>query len=290
MNEQNTETITDIAPEVGIDELLETPLEGHENKKEEADVKDTVETETEDKTEEEVPELESKEDDVKEKPKKKVSGFERRRRRDRAKIEALEKELANKNQASPEKKQPETQGPPNPEDYEHGINDINYVNDLAEHTGAAAGKKAYAEAKQADQVVQAQNEAQKIDTDYFEKLDDAHTAHDDFEKVYQDNYVQLSDAALHALKKHKNAGELTYQILKDRNLGAKLEGMDAISQVVAIGEMGAKIKPAKQKKKVSGFTKPIEPVGSGKSNNKLEYSNDWDQATFNKERPIEDIL
>ena len=257
----------------------------------------TAEVETEEtgeatKEEEENSSEDGAEEDTEEKPKKE-SSFARRRRRDKERIQALEDENRRLKQPAQTQQQTATKSDePKPDDFEHGINDINYINARAEWVGREAATRTFYELKQADlketQQQKFQRELADAHANFEEKIDAAFDKYDDFEEVYS-RKIDLDPAVLHALKKSPVAGDLAYHILKDRKLSAEISQMNAIDGIAKIGELNAKLTPVQKKDKngVSKMTKPFKPVGTGKTNSRPEFSEDMSQEAFNERYPIE---
>jgi len=267
--------------ELSTEELIETPLEG-ETPKDESTTKEpeAIEPKVEERPTEKV---EPVEPIAAEKPKK-VSGFKRRLDRANARAEAAEEKLR---QFEAPKVEPKTEL--DPDDYENGESDLGYIKDVARK----AGKDAYFETKESDRKQDEQtkidNNNRDIESNYTSKMDEVSEKYEDFEDVFQNNYVNLDPNVLQAVKGSEHAGELTYQILKDKALGEKLANMTQLEGIKAIGRMEAELSTPAPGKKVSSMTKPFKPVGTGKSISKLSYSDDMNQESFDENMPFEDL-
>jgi len=291
MNTPNTEQNQDLSSQEDEKVVLpEIPIPGDNEVKLDTDEKN------EDSQEEGSESSESQEessDDKNQKPKK-SNPFSKRLRKKNDRIAELEAKLAEREQpANQTQEQPEEIKGPNPDNYEHGINDINYINDLAVHNGKEAGRQAYQEARQADERLakeqQVQQTVQKAESNFVSKMDKAWNDHKDFAQVWETGGFDHDPAVMHALKSHAEAGELTYQILKNPELSREMMQMDPVTAISKIGELGAKLTPVRPKNKTgkSSMPEPFEPLNTGKPNVRPEFSEDMSNDQFSARYPID---
>ncbi len=279
MNEQNqTEDTT-----ADANDLLDTPLPTDEVEQEVTEEPKAEEPQGE--TEEVVEEL------AEEKPKKKVSGFTRRLNRERdarAKAEARAQELEDRLAAQQKPKSETKSGEPDPTGYEHGINDINYIKDMARHEGEQAFYKTQKKAKEDDVQKAYASTMQKANDNFEEKLAEAADRYEDFDEVFHSNRVDLDPSVLHAVKSSDIAGDLTYKLLKDKKLASKIANMNNVDGIRAIGRLEAKL-TASPKSGKSKMPAPVKTVGDGKTKQKRAYSDDMSQEEFNDSFSFSDL-
>ncbi len=277
MTNENTEETA--VEEAETSNILEQPLPmDNEAEEKEAETPETEEAE-------EVAEVEES-TEVEEKPKKKISGFHRKRLRDKATIEAQQAEierLKSKPTAPPQ------DGAPDPEKYEHGINDINYINAMAQH----AGRQAYFEEKKKDQATNQQQRVLQTYRDaqdnYMEKMDEAASTHDDFDEVVNSvSTDRLDQNVQYAIMTSENAGELAYHLGSNPKLYKKLEGMNPVQAIRELGKLEDKLTP-KKKTAVSKMPKPVSTLGTSKVTSHKEYDGTQTQEEFEATHSIEDL-
>ncbi len=226
MTEQNTEATQDL-PTENVNEVdilsQDLPMDKEETQETEPEV-EAEEVETEEAAEtEETTESQETEESV-EKPKKKVPGVKRRIDRERAKAanaiaraEAAERRL----QALEQPKQPKAEDTgPQADDYEHGINDINYINARAEFAGQKAAEKRFFELQnqqqQTVQQTQRQQMLMEVENKYTETLDTAAEKYDDLDEVITSvDTTGLDPNVAYAIKDSDLGGEVFYNLCKD---------------------------------------------------------------------------
>ena len=284
MTNENTEQVETAVEETEETNILEQPLP-MDNEEEETEVEAT---ETEEVTEEVAEEVEeeSTEDSV-EKPKKKISGFHRKRLRDKATIEAQQAEIDRlKSQGKPA--EVPKNGEPNADGYEHGINDINYIRDMARFEG----KQAYHQERQKEQVTNQQQKTQKMyqsaQENYMDSMDTAADNHSDFEeKVTSISTDRLDPNTQLAIMKHKNAGELAYYLGSNPEVYRKIESAHPVDAISMIGEIGTKLTPKAKKTQQTKMPKPVSTLGTSKVKSIGEY--DGSQESFDSNHSIGDL-
>ncbi len=301
MTERNTEEIPEQNVESTEESLLNTPLEDEAKDDEKPTEEAEEESEEEGAQDDEVSEDENQ--DEAEKPKKKVSGFKRRLNRERDRAEAAERRAYEAEQrlkdAGKPQQEAQEQGEqgPDPKKYDHGINDINYINDMADHRGRTAAREEFAKLEQARQTTKkqtaTQNRIKTVEEKYLSTMDDAAESHNDFDEVISSvSDPNIDPNVAFAIKDSDVGGEIFYHLAKNPKVLKKLKGMSSVQAVKEVGKMEAKLteKPEPKKKPVSKMSKPLKPLGTGKTNAKSSYSNDMSQEEFNRSFPLEDLM
>jgi len=291
MNTPNAEQNQDLSSQEEEKVALpEIPVPGDDEVKLDTDEKNkTPEGESSDDSE-----SQGESSDEKNQKHKKSNPFSKRLRKKNDRIAELEAQVAGlQKPADQVSEKPDENKGPDPENYEHGINDINYINDLAVHNGKEAGKQAYQEARETElkqaRETEVQQTVQKAESNFTQKMEQAWDKHKDFQQVWESGGFNHDPAVMHALKSSENAGELTYQILKNPELSQEIMQMDPVSAIYKIGELGAKLTPVQKKNKngTSNMPEPFEPLNTGKPNSRPEYSEDMSNDQFAARYPID---
>ncbi len=293
MAEETTTEETTVEEPTGTDSLLTTPLpmdgEGTETEEVTTPEEETEEVaEEEAKTEEETEEVETEE--VAGKPKKK-NGFKRRLDREKAARQRAEDKLAvYEQQNSPKSTAPKNDAP-NPDDFEHGINDINFIRAEARHEA----KSAYLEEKQADQQSQRsrsiQAEKAKAQNNFDTKFEKALDKYPDLEERIEDSGIFFKNENVkHAIKDSDEPGELMNYFADNPEEAAKLEQMTDIKAVAMIGRLDNKLSTPKQKKtQVTKAPKPVSTLTGSKTKSPREYDGKTSLDEFLGSTSIEDL-
>lgn len=285
MDEQTTPEET-TASEPGTEELLNQPLPGEE----ETVTEET--TQTEDPPQEETQEVEQTEDV---KPKKKGKPrIVKRLDRERAAREALERENEELRRQIPQQQQAQPKnGAPDPNDYEHGINDINFINANARWEA----KQAYYEERekdiQAQQAARFQQSRQKAHRNFESRMDEAEEKYPGLAEKVEMSGIDFSyapEGVRHALKSAKNVGEIMNYFANEPNAAMDIIDMEPIEAVMAIGELNRKLRPKKETAKpVSKAPKPVSTIKGKNTTQSKTYNPNWTTEEFLANTSIHDL-
>lgn len=194
---------------------------------------------------------------------KRIDRLTREKYRHQAELEVARRELETLRNRQPEQRQTTTQaeGAPKPEQFS------SYEDFLeAKAEWKAEQKVAEVLSRQAEnnkrQSVQAEHA--KLQQTWEKSVDEAIGIYDDFEEVALALDIPVSDLMADAIKRAEKGADVLYYLGKNREVAAKIAGMDPLSAAIAIGRIEATIaRPAA--KKATGAPPPINPVGARSS-------------------------
>ncbi len=291
-NETNVETEPN--------DILNTPLP--------MDTEEPIEVETDESAEEEqaeeaIPETEETDEDsteevVEEKPKrKKISGFKKSLNKKNARIQELEARLQQMQEKPPqtqEKTQDNSDKAPSPDDYEHGINDINYINENAAFNGRKVAREEFhrleTARQQHKQQTKAQQQIQTVEEKYTTTMDLAAEKFDDFEDVISSvSNPNLDPNVAFAIKDSDIGGEIFYHLASNPKELKRFQEMPPVRAVKEIGKLETKLTTGPKKKPLTKMPKPVSTIGTGKVKSQKEYGNDTTIDEFLSSTSIHDL-
>jgi hypothetical protein len=187
--------------------------------------------------------------------------------------------------------QQKSDGAPNPDDFEHGINDINYITAISEYHGAQGYQKAKTKDQEQTQQNQEAQNIQDAEFKYNNNLDTAEKKYRDFNEVISKNKVDLDTRTVMVIKNHDLGAEMTYAILKNKDLSSAMSNASPDERLLMVGSLAAKLTPAQQKKgkKKTDFPDPMGAVESDRINNTREYKEGGTQSDFDAAHPFSDL-
>lgn len=119
--------------------------------------------------------------------------------------------------------------------------------------------------QQQAQAREAERQAADLQRDLSQKQQAYAKIHPDYFDVVNNEDIDVPAHAAMAIMRHKDAPALMYQIGQNPALAESLQGLDPMSQVLAVGELAASLKRSPQVSKAPPPGSPVGKPGSGGS-------------------------